>query len=205
MKGLKWIYERAKHWKSYPAYRYEMRVDYLIGMFLADYLNTQYKDKTFADDCVFPEFPFTNRKRRADFLCVSKYGSAVMVEIKTDANTYTKGEAQEKDYRSAGNIRLCKLLSDLDFWAKKEGRYRKKYACLNRDVKAKLRKIQKNEKMKVMYLMVGKKRGTSKKLIYRTYNSFIASLQGLYRQKKYRNKASLFRVLQPFFNVLKNG
>jgi len=96
-------FEMLIDWKKLPAYRFEPRLDSIIGYYLPeivrDHVKDIYKDinKDINIKGIIPEFPirkgtileniFNEEALRVDFLLISENGPNYLVEIKTDSKS----------------------------------------------------------------------------------------------------------------------
>ena len=86
------LFNRLEHWKQFPTYQLERRVDIFFALYLPQILKAELN---FSTDKILPEFPVrlgdmegkenTNRSNRIDYVAVDKNQRKVLlIELKTD-------------------------------------------------------------------------------------------------------------------------
>jgi len=106
-------FNMLKDWKKLPAYRFEPRLDSIIGYYLPKIVS-DIKGKKIVENGIIPEFPIRKKtivqkilseesrlhkehenSNRVDFLLIAEDGPNYLVEFKTDSNSRRK---KQDDY-----------------------------------------------------------------------------------------------------------
>ncbi|WP_017212384.1 hypothetical protein [Clostridium beijerinckii] len=113
--------ENIRKWKSYPNYRAEPRVDWILALAIPLLL-----EKEFHSRCklLLPEFPLRkgtldseiaekefNRSVKVDFYCLLEDGNHILSELKTDSNSVNKKQLEY--LRKAASIKVHSIFEGL--------------------------------------------------------------------------------------------
>ncbi len=142
---LRYVLERLKQWRHFPAYQLERRVDVFFSFLLPGIIRNEFKLKKTDDLIVIPEFPLhkrevlgendSNESIKVDFAVFSKTDKQIyLVELKTDNNSIEKKQLERMETaKNAGVQHLLKGVIECAIHS--DSRRQRKYVHLIRELK----------------------------------------------------------------------
>ena len=142
---LRYVLERLKQWRHFPAYQLERRADVFFSFLLPGIIRNAFKLKKTDDLIVIPEFPLhkrevlgendSNESIKIDFAVFSKTHKQIyLVELKTDNNSIEKKQLERMETtKNKGVLELLKGVIECAIHS--DSRRQRKYVHLIRELK----------------------------------------------------------------------